>query len=222
MRCKPGSLVVIALDCSSFCLMSRGTTGRSVLRPWGNLMHEFVCSGNVLSSRVALLIFLCQYLKLRWILEQPDGSFLPDMPHYQQLWRTFEVWQGYFWMGLFNGPSPKRHRVWSNCKGIIDAISERAGFMSREQMGQLRVRLANHYEDKNGVKRHTGKPKDLQKSQPLGSDYTGHLVLGYWTKFLPSPAGSCLPRAYTREFGEFLAKYFVEIMKAGPITTYSH
>ena len=54
-------------------------------------MHEFVCCGNVLSSRVALLIHLCHYLKLRWILEQPDGSFLPQMPRYQQLWRTFEV-----------------------------------------------------------------------------------------------------------------------------------
>ncbi|CAE7247836.1 zmpB [Symbiodinium sp. CCMP2592] len=147
-------------------------------------MHEFVCCGNVLSSRIALVIHLCHYLKLRWILEQPDGSFLPQMPCYQQLWRTFQVWEGSFWMGLFNGPSPKRHRVWSNCKGIIDAITEKAGSMSREQMSRLPCRLANHYEDKNGVKRHTGKSKELQKSQQ-----------------------------YTREFGDFLAKYFVEIMK---------
>ena len=80
-------------------------------------------------------------------------------------------------MGLFSGPSPKRHRVWSNCKGIVDAITERAGSMSREQMGRLSCRLANHYEDKNGVKRHTGISKELQKSQPLVSQYRGHLVL---------------------------------------------
>ncbi|CAE7925841.1 unnamed protein product, partial [Symbiodinium necroappetens] len=140
---------------------------RSVLRPHGNQSLEFVQQGNLLSSRVALLVTLAQYLGLRWVIEQPDGSFLPDMPRFQDLWRKFEVWNGSFWMGHFNGPTPKRHRLWSNDKCLIEAVQERAGAMSRERMSQFKERLAVHYVDKNGVKRHTGKPQGLKNSQPL-------------------------------------------------------
>ncbi|CAE6956403.1 unnamed protein product [Symbiodinium sp. CCMP2592] len=68
---------------------------------------------------------------------------------------------------------------------LIDTITEKAGFMSREEMGQFMQKTAVHFVDIHGVKRHTGKPKALQKSQE-----------------------------YTKEFGDFLAKYFVDVMQA--------
>ena len=71
-------------------------------------------------------------------------------------------------MGNFNGPTPKRHRLWSNDIRFIEDVQDRAGFMPRERMAQFKDRLAVHYIDKNGVKRHTGKPKELKESQPLG------------------------------------------------------
>lgn len=73
-------------------------------------------------------------------------------------------------MGHFNGPTPKRRRLWSNCKDLIDTITEKAGFMSREEMGRFAQKTAVHFIDRNGVKRHTGKPKALQKSQPLDAN----------------------------------------------------
>ena len=74
-------------------------------------------------------------------------------------------------MGHFNGPTPKRHRLWSNCKDLIDVITEKAGFMSRQQMSQFTRKTVTHHVDANGVKRHTGKPKELQQSQPLDALY---------------------------------------------------
>ena len=71
-------------------------------------------------------------------------------------------------MGHFNGPTPKRHRLWSNCKDLIDTITEKAGFMSREEMGRFGEKTTVKHVDRNGVKRHTGKPKALQQSQLLG------------------------------------------------------
>ncbi|CAE7877128.1 unnamed protein product, partial [Symbiodinium necroappetens] len=83
------SLVLIALDCRSFSSMSRWSSGRSLIRLWGYKDREFVAAGNKLSSRVALLLHLCQWRNLRWLLEQPDGSMLPHLPRFQQLWQKF-------------------------------------------------------------------------------------------------------------------------------------
>ena len=133
LRLRPGSLVVIALDCRSFssmwlpwhawlaeCMLhgnclavlhmyiyvpghrlkdrtrSRWSSGRSLIRLWGYKDREFVASGNKLSSRVALLIYLCQWRNIRWLLEQPDGSMLPHLPRFQQLWQKYDV------LGLFS------------------------------------------------------------------------------------------------------------------------
>ncbi|CAE7272164.1 unnamed protein product, partial [Symbiodinium sp. CCMP2456] len=84
-------------------------------------------------------------LSLRWVIEQPDGSFLPEMPRFQKLFGTFE--------------------------DLIDVITEKAGFMSRQQMSEFTCKTVVRHVDANGVKRHTGKPKELQKSQPLDSKY---------------------------------------------------
>ncbi|CAE7685791.1 unnamed protein product [Symbiodinium sp. CCMP2456] len=168
LRLRPGSLVVIALDCRSFSSMSRWSSGRSLIKLWGYKDREFVASGNKLSSRVALLIYLCQWRSLRWLLEQPDGSMLPHLPRFQKLWKQFDVYHSYFWMGKFNGPTPKRHRIWSNCFSLVDGIQQRAGHMLKSEMERLTKRLVNRYEDKLGTKRFTGKRKELRESQILG------------------------------------------------------
>ena len=70
---------------------SRGTSGRNCLNPLGNDNREFVKSGNILSSRTALVVHVCVCRSLRYLVEQPDGSFLPNMPRYQELWKKFVV-----------------------------------------------------------------------------------------------------------------------------------
>ena len=81
---------------SKIALGQDGALGAPSIRLWGYKDREFVASGNKLSSRVALLIYLCQWRSIRWLLEQPDGSMLPHLPRFQQLWQKYDV------LGLFS------------------------------------------------------------------------------------------------------------------------
>ena len=76
----------------SFHSRCRYTSGRTFFTPFGNNGYSFVEFGTILSSRCALLILVCCWRGLRWLLEQPDGSFLPNMPRFQWLWSVIEVW----------------------------------------------------------------------------------------------------------------------------------
>ena len=63
----------------------RHTSGRSSLTAWGNTQYNFVEEGNTLACRTILLILVCQWRRLRWLMEQPDGSFFPLLPRFQWL-----------------------------------------------------------------------------------------------------------------------------------------
>ena len=71
-------------------------------------------------------------------------------------------------MGKYNGPTPKRHKIWSNDEGMVNAILAEAGYMSRSEQkackGQPTVR---RYIDKNGKPRRTGVASALKSSQTL-------------------------------------------------------
>ena len=178
-------------------LRSRHTSGRTPLHPMGSIGYQFVRNGNLLSSRVLLLLMICQWRGLRWMVEQPSQSLLPMMPRWQTCWAQHkagsdgssnyrpgllklfavvisswkthpQVYVGSFWMGLFGGPSPKPHRIWSNSEEIILTIEAAAGKMQPGQRKSFaRDQLAVHFRDKNGVLRHSGKPKALRASQLL-------------------------------------------------------
>lgn len=77
---------------SSHRLRSRHTSGRTFLTPQGNERHDFVRDGNLLSARVAILLMVCAARNLRWVLEQPSASILPDMPWFQKLWDQIQAW----------------------------------------------------------------------------------------------------------------------------------
>ena len=73
-----------------------------------------------------------------------------------------------FYMGKFGSCTPKRHVLWSNDAGLIDAIVAEAGYMSRlEQLSLPGEPLVKKYVDKLGVKRRVGKKKFLKASQHL-------------------------------------------------------
>lgn len=80
-----------------------------------------------------------------------------------------EAWSCRFWMGKFGSSSPKPHVVYSNDRGLIFALSEFAGYMSRaEQQTRCPERTCRTYLDKQGVKRSQGKKQVMKESQPLG------------------------------------------------------
>ena len=69
----------------------RHTSGRTSFKPYGNVGYVFVRTGNILACRVALLLLVCSFLGLRWILEQPSGSCLDALPRFQQLWALVDA-----------------------------------------------------------------------------------------------------------------------------------
>lgn len=103
---KKGGLLVVALCCRSFSSMclgsfsssafevglrSRATSGRSWIKPSGNEEYAFVREGNVLASRVALLVHLASSLGVMWFIEQPGTSILMAHPRINNLFRTIAV-----------------------------------------------------------------------------------------------------------------------------------
>lgn len=80
---------------------------------------------------------------------------------------TSQVWSSRFWMGLFCSESPKPHIIYSNDEIITQRISERAGYMSREDQSRLPTRTSKTYKDRFGVKRCVGLKKEMRESQHL-------------------------------------------------------
>ena len=70
-------------------------------------------------------------------------------------------------MGKFSGPTPKRHKLFSNDEQLLNEIATRAGFMSRVEQAACTVKTATKYVDRAGVKRHVGNKHTLKESQNL-------------------------------------------------------
>ena len=105
-------------------------------------------------------------------IEKSCNDFVPFLfdpaPNMLQLTCIFvdvEVWSTVFYMGRFSGPSPKRHKVWSNDKSLLDAIFERGGYMSRVDQQACSTKLVKSYMDSKGVKRVVGLKDQLRSSQ---------------------------------------------------------
>lgn len=64
---------------------SRHTSGRTSITPYGNRGYLFVQTGNCLTGRTVLMALVASWCGLRWLIEQPDGSFLPELPRFQWL-----------------------------------------------------------------------------------------------------------------------------------------
>ena len=80
-----------------------------------------------------------------------------------------EVWSTTFYMGKFNGPTAKRHRLWSNDPGLLEEIHARGGYLSKQERTALKGEpLTKIYTDSKGIKRFAGIPDKLKASQRLG------------------------------------------------------
>lgn len=81
-----GELTHWALELENGMPRCHHTSGRNTFRPYGNEEFTFVKTGNTLACRVVLMVILCSYMNLRWVVEQPSGSSMEYLPRYQELW----------------------------------------------------------------------------------------------------------------------------------------
>ena len=70
-------------------------------------------------------------------------------------------------MGRFNGPTPKRHKLFSNDPVLLDEVASRGGYMSRQDQAACTVKTSHRYVDRRGVQRHVGNKNALKSSQIL-------------------------------------------------------
>lgn len=72
-------------------LRSRSTSGRTAFQPEGCDKYRFVKEGNLLAARCALLAWLASSMNLRWLIEQPEGSILPKLRCFDELYGWIPV-----------------------------------------------------------------------------------------------------------------------------------
>ena len=73
----------LAVVCSSWVWLSRGSTGRSKYNAMGWVDSTSAAEGNKMTARAALIIVLLSCLGLAWVLEQPLLSLMPLHPALQ-------------------------------------------------------------------------------------------------------------------------------------------
>ena len=79
-----------------------------------------------------------------------------------------QVFSCTMYMGVFGSSSPKPHKLYSNHEETLQAISQRAGFMSRTDQEQCTtVPTTRRYVDRSGKRRRVGVPKALKESAYL-------------------------------------------------------
>jgi len=82
---------LLAPVCSSFTHMNSGTAKRTFASPLGDMHQPTVRYANKLANRVILLLWLLQSLGILFLLEQPKGSFLEQLPRFQEFIRTNRI-----------------------------------------------------------------------------------------------------------------------------------
>ncbi|CAL1152929.1 unnamed protein product [Cladocopium goreaui] len=121
----PMGLVLMGPDCSSWTVISRGTSWRAPHNFWGNLTLPWIQQANLMISRLTLTMMLTVALGCKFLCEQPSGTEPVFARHHR-----FEefcnmccfVFKQRFWMQLHGAPSPKPTSMWSNDDYILDGL----------------------------------------------------------------------------------------------------
>ena len=155
LKCKTrDSFGMIATVCSTWVFLNRGTSGRSVWNPLGDLRQPSVRAANVMVSRMVLLKYVLEAKRVFWLLEQPASSIQIEHTRFQEFLSNMQVAQTpvhktFTWMGAFNARSAKGSYLYStNTAVALFARTLPAGFkatnsevfhMHVDQAGRNRV-----------------------------------------------------------------------------------
>ena len=100
-------LCFMAPPCSSFVWMSVGTTKRSTKKPKGNCKLECVRNANEIVRRTVVLMKLCTFRRVQWVVEQPMTSSLWHLPCVANFFKSepmihnLPLRRCFLWMGAF-------------------------------------------------------------------------------------------------------------------------
>ncbi|CAK9032143.1 Uncharacterized protein SCF082_LOCUS19941 [Durusdinium trenchii] len=159
-------LALLAIVCSSFSVVNRGTSERDELIPWGASFRPSVRTANKMTTRSTLLFALVACMDSVFLLENPGGSCIMTHPRLAWLVKRLyclgmPVFRTFFWMANHGAPTPKRTQCVSNSATIrkLDlGLLRRAGKVKEEDETTIT------YENQEGEKKFKGAP-GLKKTQ---------------------------------------------------------
>ena len=93
LRLRRTGMALLAPVCSSWCWLNRFTSGRSRDHWQGNTSVRSVREGNLMVSRVVLLLWLLSALGCVYVVEQPLGSILDAHARFQAFLKKHVVWR---------------------------------------------------------------------------------------------------------------------------------
>ena len=121
LRLKFGAAALAAPVCSSWVWMSRGTTRRQWYAPMGDVLRSSsVREGNLMVSRLVVLIYIMSAMGVIWLVEQPANSLLQWHPRWQELLASIDVWRHHLFMGDFGGESAKPTWIYAPVPWVTD------------------------------------------------------------------------------------------------------
>ena len=130
--------------------------------------------GNLLASRVVLLLYMVLSKAAKYLLEQPANSEAPNHPRVDAFFNAHWVFQGSMWGGAYAigaqeelHASAKRHWLWSNDPEIIREIQQAASSLSRSDLDKLKQPLTARKRDASGNVVWTGLKDNMKQSQNL-------------------------------------------------------
>ena len=183
MNLDPGGLCWLGTVCSSWVVVSRGSTGRSPAFVLGDQRHFTVQQANIMAIRSALLCMICYVRGIAFILEQPSSSLMLDLPAWRWIERVAGRVQGWGFqqqrtcLGAFGATRPKQVLFTSNREWVTRLYRSSAGlqFPSCEEAGVVRV-----YIDTHGQKKFVGGDK-LKETQEYPKQL-GTVVQQVWAE----------------------------------------
>ena len=159
--------------CSSWIWMSRSSTGRAVWQPLGDSWSASARAGNVMVSRMALVLYLLVAKQVMWIVEQPSSSLMFLHPRLSQ----FRRWAGYLeartTMAEYGGSSSKPTTL-RGSPPWLQQLERKITPQTRARLRKEGVALADVAEE-NRRKTVTGN-KNLKGSQAYPRGYAKAVV----------------------------------------------
>lgn len=112
---KANQLICLDLElCCRRLPRNSGTARRSESNPYGQECYESVLSGNRLAARTLIILWVCAALGVWWVLEQPQGSWMQELPVFQHLMGCLDCYRHRLLMGDFGGMSEKPTWLYSS------------------------------------------------------------------------------------------------------------
>ena len=178
----PGSLALLAIQCTSWVWLCRAQTGRSFWRPLGNRKSRSVRRANIMVTRCVLLILILHARGALVLVEQPLSSLMFRHPRWiwleRMLWasKAGKMLYASLQMKKFGALSVKATVLRANDPAVFD-LEDAPGVCTTTQSSQLTVIYENSFGEVkfDGIKK---KVKNSQTYTPAFAD----AVFRMWAK----------------------------------------